>query len=275
MDRYIFEQFITQISEEQANDFFKYLIVNAQKKIDTKKKRYLLYYPQESEEIELIVETKKDKKGKLTIQDFTFHHKSNQEWEFKVVKSMNKFRNTYIVNRKDDTGTTCIRLVKEDILPKELTPGSLLKAQVCGIVMLANIFDSEEDYKKSIPADEQGNKIVMHDGSLIAYNLFINNSAKLSEEERKNRNHTRDNLLTFKSKLKNVEEKEVSMFDLELPNYYKATIDTTYGELDIIVPSSLVRKQPKDNNIIVGELLLTGNVCIDKFTKLIKDNTED
>lgn len=275
MDRYIFEQFITQISGEQANDFFKYLIVNAQEKIDTKKKRYLTYYPQDNKEIELTVENNKDKKGKLTIQDFTFHHKSNQEWEFKVVKSMNKFRNTYIVNRKDDTGTTCIRVIKEDILTKELKPGSIIKAQVCGIVMLANIFENEEEYKKSIPEDEQGNKIVMKDGSLIAYNLFINNSARLSEEERNNRNHTRDNLLTFKSKLKNVEEIEISMFGLELPNYYKATIDTTYGELDIIIPRSIANRQLEDNNVIVGELLLTGNVCIDKYTKLIKDNTED
>ena len=275
MDRYIFEQFITQINSEQASDFFKYLIVNAQEKVDTKKKRYLTYYPQDSKEIELTIENNKDKKGKLNIQDFTFHHKSNQVWEFKIVKSMNKFRNTYIVNRTDDTGTKCIRLVKEDVLNKELKPGTIIKAQVCGIVMLADIYQNEEEYKKSIPADENGNKTVMHDGYLIAYNLFVNNSSKLTEEERQSRNHTRDNLLTFKSKLKNVEEIEINMFNLELPNYYKATIDTTLGELDIIIPRSLASRQLEDGNVIFGELLLTGNICIDKYTKLIKENTED
>ena len=59
MDRYIFEQFITQIDSEQASDFFKYLIVNAQEKVDTKKKRYLTYYPQDSKEIELTIENNK------------------------------------------------------------------------------------------------------------------------------------------------------------------------------------------------------------------------
>ena len=90
---------------------------------------------------------------------------------------------------------------------------------------------------------------------------------KLTEKERATRNHARDNLLTFKSPLKNVKQIEISMFNLELPCYYSATIDTTYGELEIIIPRKIVSiygKKLKDGLIIKGELLLSGSIINNK-----------
>lgn len=277
MDRYIFEQFMMKIETRHAKEFFDFLKANAQKRIDTKNKTYLINYPQEDEQIELILETEKDETGKLNIKDFLFHHKSKQEWEFKILKSMNQFSNTYIVNNKEDKNTSCIRLVNEEVIGKELKPNTTIKAQVCGIVMIANIFQTEEDYKKRVTADKNGNKTLMKDGYLIPYNLFVNNSASLSEEERQNRDHVRDNLLTFKSKLKNVKKVDINISPDENNHYYRATIDTTYGELDIIIPSNICENisDIKDNNIIIGELLLSGNLCTGKYKKQIKENKED
>lgn len=275
MDKYIFEQFITEIDGKDAPNFFKYLLINAQEKIDTKERRYLQYYPQKEKGIKLVVETSKNKEGKLNIDGFKFHHLSKQEWEFKVVKPIKSFSNTYIVKRSNNTGSSCVRLVNEEIIGKELEPGTKIKGQVCGIVMSADIFKNEDAYREKVPVDKDGNKTVMNDGYLIPYNLITNNDAKLSEEERSKRNHKRDNLLTFKSKLKNVKELEISMFDIELPSYYKATIDTTNGELDIIIPRSIVNKYKEkltNGNTIIGELLLSCDLCVDKYTDKVEKN---
>lgn len=275
MDKYIFEQFITKIDGKDASNFFKYLLMNSQEKIDTKERRYLQYYPQKEKAIKLVVETSKNKEGKLNIDGFKFHHLSNQEWEFKIVTPIKSFPNTYIVKRSNNTGSSCIRLVNEEIIGKELKPGTTIKGQVCGIVMSADIFKNEDAYREKVPVDKKGNKTVMNDGYLIPFNLITNNDAKLSEEERNKRDHRRDNLLTFKSKLKNVEEVEISMFDMEIPNYYKATIDTTDGELDIIIPRPIVNKYKErltNGNTIIGELLLSCDLCIGKYTDKVEKN---
>lgn len=278
MDKYIFEQFITKIDGKDASNFFKYLLMNSQEKIDTKEKRYLQYYPQTKKGIKLIVETTKNKEGKMNIDGFKFHHISKQEWEFKVVAPIKSFPNTYIVKRTNNTGSSCIRLVNEDIIGKELKPGTKIKGQVCGIVMNADIFKNEDAYRETVPVNKEGNKTVMNDGYLIPFNLITNNDAKLSEEERAKRDHRRDNLLTFKSKLKNIKEKEIEMFDMEIPNYYTATIDTTDGELDIIIPRSIASKYKDkiaNGNTIIGELLLSCDLCIDKYKEKVKKNTEE
>lgn len=275
MDKYIFEQFITKIDGKDASNFFKYLLMNSQEKIDTKERRYLQYYPQKEQAIKLVVETSKNKEGKLNIDGFKFHHLSNQEWEFKIVTPIKSFPNTYIVKRSNNTGSSCIRLINEEIIGKELKPGTTIKGQVCGIVMSADIFKNEDAYREKVPVDKKGNKTVMNDGYLIPFNLITNNDAKLSEEERNKRDHRRDNLLTFKSKLKNVEEVEISMFDVEIPNYYKATIDTTDGELDIIIPRPIVNKYKEkltNGNTIIGELLLSCDLCIGKYNDKVEKN---
>ena len=275
MDKYIFEQFITKIDGKDASNFFKYLLMNSKEKIDTKERRYLQYYPQKEKAIKLVVETSKNKEGKLNIDGFKFHHLSNQEWEFKIVTPIKSFPNTYIVKRSNNTGSSCIRLINEEIIGKELKPGTTIKGQVCGIVMSADIFKNEDAYREKVPVDKKGNKTVMNDGYLIPFNLINNNDAKLSEEERNKRDHRRDNLLTFKSKLKNVEEIEISMFDIEIPSYYKATIDTTDGELDIIIPRPIVNKYKEkltNGNTIIGELLLSCDLCIGKYTDKVEKN---
>lgn len=275
MDKYIFEQFITKIENEDAENFFKYLLMKSQEKIDAKDRRYLQYYPQKKKGIKLVVETKKDKKGKLNIEGFRFHHLSKQNWSFKIVKPIKSFPNTYIVKRIDNTGSSCIRVINEKVLSEDLKPGTIITGQVCGIVMIADIFKNEEAYRESVPVNKVGNKTIMNDGYLIPFNLIKNNSAELSVEEREKKDHRRDNLLTFKSKLKNIKEKEISMFDLELPSYYTATIDTMDGELDIIIPRSITNKYKEkitNGNIIIGELLLSCDLFIDKDANKIKQN---
>ena len=59
MDKYIFEQFITQLDNKDASNFFKYLIINSQEEIDLKNPKANEgnpgYSKQEREKMELLI----------------------------------------------------------------------------------------------------------------------------------------------------------------------------------------------------------------------------
>ena len=269
MDFYLYEQFVTLINNNDKEDFLKYLLLHYQEEIDTKNKKYLLYKPHEKG-IELIIETTKVKKEQLDLNQMLFHHYSNKEWEFKIVTELTHFPNTYVVKRPNNTGSSIIRIINEGVIENGLKENDNIKGQVCGIVMLANLYESESEYRENVPTNEDGNKTVMNDGYLIPFNLLNNSNSKLTEEERNSRDHRRDNLLTFKAKLKNVQTKQIEMFNIEVPDYYTATIDTNFGELDIIIPRSIAnkyKKEIKEDTVIIGELLLSFKISKGKITK--------
>lgn len=269
MDFYLYEQFVTTINNNDKENFLKYLLLNYQEEIDTKNKKYLLYKPHEKG-IELLIETTKVKKGQLDLNQMLFHHFSDQEWDFKIVTPLTPFTNTYVVKRTNDTGSSIIRVVNEGVNEKGLKENDIIKGQVCGIVMIADLYESESDYRETIPTNKDGNKTIMNDGYLIPFNLLNNSNSKLTEEERNSRDHRRDNLLTFKAKLKNINQKQIKMFNIEVPDYYTATIDTNFGELDIIIPRSIAskyKKEIKEGTVIIGELLLSCKIIKEKNTK--------
>ena len=103
LDEITIPEGITRIENDNASDFIKYLILNSKEIKDNGSKRYLNYYPQQEKGIQLVIEATKDKKGKLNVDDFMFHHKSKQTWELEVVtpmKTFNKIKQTVdIINK--------------------------------------------------------------------------------------------------------------------------------------------------------------------------------
>lgn len=62
------------------------------------------------------------------------------------------------------------------------------------------------------------------------------------------------------------------MFDIDLPKYYRAVINTKYGELPIHFTKELLNPNMQgfgEGNIIEGELFLSGDVCINEYEKYI------
>ena len=274
MDRFLFEEFVVPLDDEVLDGFYKMILSKAQKKVEFKEKGYYNYYPQEKENMQLILETTR-RENNLNLENMYFHHVSNSVWKFKIINPLSEFPNTYLASREDGTGGIIIRLVNEAVLGKKIETGDVIEAQICAFAINGGIFETEKDYEDTIPTAKNGEKYMMGDGALMPLNLIVNNNANLSEEEKAEKEHIKDNLLTYKGTIKTANAYDLNMFDMDLPQYYSVTIDTEYGELPIFFTRELLNPNMKgigEGNIIEGELFLSGDVCINDYDKYIRDN---
>ena len=68
------------------------------------------------------------------------------------------------------------------------------------------------------------------------------------------------------------------MFGIELPKYYSVVINTGYGELPIFFTKSFLNnkmiEEIEEGNTISGDILLSGDVCINEYEKYAEDNRQ-
>ena len=97
-----------------------------------------------------------------------------------------------------------------------------------------------------------------------------------NEKERNEKEHHKDNLLKFKGTIKYANKYDINMFGIELPKYYSVVINTGYGELPIFFTKSFLNnkmiEEIEEGNTISGDILLSGDVCINEYEKYAEDN---
>lgn len=274
MDRFLFEEFVVPLDDKNLNGFYSMVLANAQTKIEYGEKEYYNYYPQKSKRIQIVLETTR-KNNNLNFDNMFFHHTSSSVWKLKIINPLTDFPNTYMASREDGTGMIVIRLVNEAVLGKKIETGDIIEAQVSAFAINGEILETEKDYEKSVQKSQNGEKYLINDGTLIPLNLIVDNNANLLEEIKAQKEHFKDNLLTYKGTIKYANDYDINMFDMELPKYYNVVINTEYGELPIFFTKEFLNPYMKgfgEGNIIKGELFLSGDVCIKDYDKYVKEN---
>lgn len=226
------------------------------------------YFPQEKDKLQLVIEGIKDGKS-IGVNNMKVHHTSPDVWKLKIINPLSDFDDYYMASREDGDGFVIIRLVNEQVLG-DIKEGDIIEAQVVGMAMAIDIFENEEEFKDKIPSEKNGKKYFMADGSLIPTNMIINNNSNLSEKERKEKDHSLDNLIDFKGTIKSGNKYKLKMYDMEVNSYYIARIDTQFGELNVIISLPMMPKGLKGfgvGNVITGKILLSGDVCINNYEK--------
>ena len=271
MDRYLFESFVFEIEDDNLMvDSLVMFAKLAKNKVEKKgnNKVTFNYYPQEKNQLQLVIEAVKDGKS-VAINNMKVHHTSPDVWKFKIINPLSGFDGCYMASREDGDGLVIIRLVNEQVLG-EIKEGDIIEAQVAGIAMAIDIFENEKEYEDNTPESKSGKKYFMADGSLIPTNMIVNNNANLSDEERKEKDHSFDNLIDFKGTIKLGRKCQLKMYDIDVNSYYIARIDTQFGGLDIIIPFPMMPEKLKGfgaGNIICGKILLSADVCINDYEK--------
>lgn len=264
MDRILIEKYIGKMSKENENPFYAICMNNSQKKVEYKNKGNYIYSP--NDDLELILESEKTKDS-LKITNFDMHHKSDSIWKFKIMKDMKLFENTYIVSDISSPGTYTLRLINTICLGKDIKEGSLIEASICGFVIAANLYPDDEAFKKTLPASKKGEKVMSENGSLMPIHLVNNHNVSngiIKDEKFK----LDDILMTVKGPLKNVEKYDLEINGNKFLGYFKAIIDTSFGELPIIFNGRVLPEGTQGFNpgyIMVAEILLSGDVCINKY----------
>ncbi|KAF0092559.1 MAG: Uncharacterized protein FD141_743 [Fusobacteria bacterium] len=273
MDRYLFREYILELEDSMLDNIYKFILTEAQEKVEIGNKGYYNFYPQEDRALQLIIETTQED-NKINLENMFFHHTSGSVWKLKIINALSDFSNTYMVSDENGLGGFIIRLVNEAVLGKQLKEGDIFEAQVSAFAINGAIHETENDYEKSIPLSKEGKRNMIADGGLMPLHLIINNNAFLSDEEIANKDHFKDNILAYKGTIESSNSYNLNMFDTDFPTYYSALINTDFGKLPIFFTRDFLNgmKRFGIGNIIEGELFLTGDVCIDDYNKYIKKN---
>lgn len=270
MDRYLFGKFVFDMNDElyqnaclAFSNMAKNIIRNP-----NKEKVTFNYYPQDSMDMQLVIEGTK-KANSIRINNLRMHHSSEDVWKLKILTSVNENNSTYLATRLDGNGLVSVRFVNEQVLEK-IECGSIIEAQMIAFALAINIYKDDKAYESSISKSKEDKGLLLNDGFIGAIDFIVNNSANLTCEERQSKEHLLDNLVDVRGTVISCCKYPLNMFDMDLNNYYLAEVMTDFGKLTIIIPRPFF---PDDiegfgiGNIIVGKVMLSGDVCIYDYDK--------
>ncbi len=278
LDNYLMSQYIPIDTDDPniMDGVYRMILAEAEKKVKIGDKQYYSYHPKKvnPRNINLILET--DWEGKnVNLKELYFHHDSIYYWSVKVISKLNSFRHTYLVSDMDGNGASIVRIVNEAVLEKEPQEGDILRMKVCAFLLQGDFYKDDEDYSNSAEPNVNGERNLLGEGALMPIQLLVNNQASYTEEERNNIDHSLDNVISFKGTIKDVNSLNLYMFETDLPQYFCATIQTQFGGLPIYFTAEQFPKQlgrVTTGNVLAGQILISGDVCIGEYTKYIEDN---
>ena len=277
MDRYLFDKFVFEMDDELYDNSCIVIAQMADNIVKTPHSNRVTfnYYPQEHHQLQLVVQGCLDD-GTVQIDDVKMHHTSEDVWKLKIVTAINECEGSYLVTRPDENGLTAIRLVNEQVLDN-IENDSTIEAQVVAFAVDVNVYQDKTAYANSVTPSIDGQKLLMKDGLVVATNYLVNNNANLTDEERKNKEHCFDNIVDICGTITTCNKFSLNMFNMDLNNYYMANVMTDFGPLEIFIAQPLF---PKDiegfgaGNVIVGKVMLSGDVCIYDYDKYISPRSK-
>lgn len=272
MDRYLFNKFVFEMDDELYDNSCVAIAQMSENMVKAphSNKVTFNYYPQEQHKLQLVAQGYLDD-GKVQIEDVKMHHAAQDVWNLKIVTDINECNNSYLATRPDGNGLAAIRLVNEQVL-ETLESDSIIEAQVVAFAIDVTIYENEEAYADSVIPSADGQKLLLKDGLVVATDYLVNNNANLTAEERNNKEHCFDNLVDICGTITMCNKFSLNMFDMNLNTYYMANIMTDFGPLKIFIAQPLFPKNIKgfqNGNIIVGKVMLSGDVCIYDYDKYI------
>ena len=278
MDRYLFDKFVFEMDDELYGDScvaFAKMAKNIVRKPNDKKVTFN-YYPHVQERLQLVIEGVIDDNS-AQIGEIKMHHTSEDLWKLKIVTAIDECDGSYLATRPEGNGLVAVRLVNEQVLDV-IESDSIIEAQVVAFAVNVNIYQDEKAYVNSVAPSADGQKLLMKDGLIVATNYLVNNNANLTAEERSNKEHCFDNLVDICGTITMCNKIPLNMLGMDLNNYYWANIMTDFGQLKIIIARPLFPENIEGfgaGNVIVGKVMISGDVCIydyDKYASMLNPN---
>lgn len=272
MDRYLFDKFVFEMDDELYDNSCVAIAQMSENIVKTphSNRVTLNYYPQERHLLQLVARGYIDD-GTVQIEDVKMHHSSEDVWKLKIVTGIDKCDSSYLATRPDKNGLVAVRLVNEQVLDT-IESDNIIEAQVVAFAVNVNIYQDEKAYANSAAPSADGQKLLMKDGLIVATNYLVNNNANLTAEERSSKEHCLDNIVDICGTITTCNKFSLNMFNMDLNNYYMANVMTDFGQLKIFIAQPLF---PKDiegfgaGNVIVGKVMISGDVCIYDYDKYI------
>jgi hypothetical protein len=242
-------------------------------------KGFYLYSSIGEPEFEIIADTD-DEKQEMELREMEAHVCGDNVWEMAVATDITDgnahkmTRSIVFRNAETGEGLVPVGLRFSDVLPSFL-PDDMIKIQIVAFAESVELFENEEDYFAVCEKDENGNAIEPGNGVIFPSGLVHNHTA-LPDEDEENDTGVTDLFCVLRSKIKRIEKGGMTNWwktddesEQTFHTFDYVTVDTLYGELELIVGASLLTEEQKkiykEGSVIYSVITLSGDVCVDEF----------
>ncbi len=184
-----------------------------------------------------------------------------------------KLRRTVMTDKVNgESSLIPVQLITADVLPSFLE-GDKIKAQVIALPLWIEYYSSEEEYVEAQPSDENGERILPGNGSLLATEFLHNHCTALYEEGKE---YETDDIVLFQATVSDVYNGVFEMENRKFNTFIRCFAETNVGRLEFEHSINQVpeeqRKNIKPGAIISGACIIQGDVAIFDYEEgFIKD----
>ena len=193
------------------------------------------------------------------------------------------FKGVWMVEPKSGNGGMLpVEIIDADILPG-LCKGDSFKAQIIAQPLSINYYASEDEYVEAQPADEDGKRWVIANGSLCTTHFLNNHWSDRSEGEHERKNDVEfesDRYIRFAATVTKLWGGRQEIDGEKVVAFIRCFADTNYGELEFDHTFDQVPEEQRENikvgSVISGICILSGDVAIYEYDDgYIKDFDHD
>lgn len=233
---------------------------------------------------QLIARTgKMEEKDRLEFVGFDTHAVGHTVWEFALSEinvdapGSDKCTKRVVAHKpSDNTGMAVINLVNADVLPSFLK-NDVIKAQMIAFSELIHYYKDEEEYAESVEETLSGKKFLLGEGNVFPNGLLANHSLDNPEKDKE---HYSDNFVSIRGCVKAISIGKLELGEQSLEAFISVTIDTEFGELEIVHTLDQVEESERSNikvgSVVFGLFVLSGDVAIYEYSEgFIADEKND
>lgn len=241
------------------------------------------YFYKSMGNVEFWVRAERDEEGNLSVSGAGAHCGGACVWDVVhsgidiTPKDASKLERIIMVHRKDGrSGLLPIDMITADVLPSFLK-GDHIKVQVIAQPLSINYYANEDEYKEAQPEDENGEKWMIGNGSLLPMSFLYNHAPERYEQ---GKDYESDSYIQFNATVTGLYHGTFEMGDKEGDMFIRCFADTEYGELEFDHSREQVPEEQRRNikigSVISGVCILSGDVAICEYERgAIRDFEHD
>lgn len=213
---------------------------------------------------ELVLNTVRTQTG-LESSGFNAQPAGRCIWNVKIItditpEDMDVTEKRLLVSMPDGTGAVVTDIIKPDVLPSFLE-GDELKLQMAALAQSIDYFATEEEYVNDWPGE-----ISLGDGVIMPANFLFNHNPNIDENRK---DYSRDCLVLIRGTVKEFRDGMLQFGDTSERGYIRCSIDTSFGELELVHTLEQVKKEQYKNLragcIVSGTFILSGDAAIYEY----------
>ena len=234
-------------------------------------------------DVQMIARTERaENEGHLEVIGIDSHVAGRAVWNVRLhganLKRDDEDRLTkrVLASKPDGSGAAVVNIVNADVLPS-FKEGELITLQVAVFPELIGYYADEDEYAETQPDFHNGKKLLLEEGVVFPGGLLQNRNPNNPEF---GKNDDMDDINQIRGKVKSLQRGRFQIGEKTYYPYIVSTIDTQYGDLEIIHTIDQVKEAQRGNikeGAVVDVLgVISGDAAIREYENgIVRDEEHD